>query len=237
MKKFIFGSYVYDYTLFREERKTLRLTVNPDLSIDVKCPSQASDERIEQFLRKKWLWLQKQLNYFNKFQRKAYKREYISGESLLYLGRQYTLSVKKAEDSTVSLAKGKLSVLTSMVVSDSNYNKLLIDKWFSQRRKSIFKERYEAVKQKFDYKIFPDLDIRRMDKRWGSFLNKDKILLNPKLIGASRECIDYVITHELCHMKYKNHDKRFYKLLEAKFPKWEKTKEKLENYLGSAAVQ
>lgn len=237
MNKFIFGSYVYDYILHREERKTLSLTVNPDLSICVKCPNQASDERIDQFLKKKWLWLQKQINYFNKFQRKVYKREYISGESFIYLGRQYALIVKKAEESAVSLMRGKITLSTKMFVADSKFNKLLLDRWYSQRVKTVFNERFEAAKSKFDYKTMPKLDIRKMDKRWGSFLNKDKILLNPKLIGASKECIDYVITHELCHMKYKNHDKSFYKLLEEKFPKWEKTKEKLENYLGSATVQ
>ena len=71
-----------------------------------------------------------------------------------------------------------------------------------------------------------------MKKRWGSFLNQDKIFLNPKLIHSSKDCIDYVITHELCHMKYKSHDSRFHKFLNEQYPKWEKVKEKLET-IGS----
>ena len=67
-----------------------------------------------------------------------------------------------------------------------------------------------------------------MKKRWGSFLNKNKILLNPKLIHVSKECIDYVIVHELCHLAHKNHDKKFFDLLNKKYPKWERVKEKLE---------
>ena len=67
-----------------------------------------------------------------------------------------------------------------------------------------------------------------MKRRWGSFLNQDKVFLNPKLIHTSKDCIDYVIVHELCHMKYKDHDKRFYNLLTHKYPKWQKTKERLE---------
>ncbi|OQB05855.1 MAG: WLM domain protein [bacterium ADurb.Bin212] len=232
IRKFIFGSYTYDYVLCREERKTLSLTVNPDLSILVKCPNQATEERIEKFLKKKWLWLQKQINYFKKFKRTKYHREYISGESFRYLGKQYMLQIKEDGENRVVLSKGKLVLHTAMYTSDAKYNKLLVSRWYSNKTKFVFNERFEEVLNRFDYSQKPSLGIRQMNKRWGSYLNNDKILLNPKLIEASRECIDYVITHELCHMKYKDHDKRFYKLLEQKFPKWEKTKEKLENYLG-----
>jgi hypothetical protein len=71
-----------------------------------------------------------------------------------------------------------------------------------------------------------------MQKRWGSCIRGKSIVLNPLLIHASKDCIDYVITHELCHVKYKNHDKRFFKLLNSKYPKWEKVKNKLEMRLS-----
>ena len=74
----------------------------------------------------------------------------------------------------------------------------------------------------------PSPVIKKMDKRWGSFVSNKKIILNPKLIQAPEYCIDYVITHELCHLKRKRHDAKFYKLLELKIPNWEKVKEKLE---------
>lgn len=64
-----------------------------------------------------------------------------------------------------------------------------------------------------------------LDKRYEK---RQKIILNPLLIRAPKEAIDYVITHEFCHMKYKNHDSKFYELMELKFPGWHKTKEKLE---------
>lgn len=80
----------------------------------------------------------------------------------------------------------------------------------------------------FEYKNTPILAIREMKKRWGSFLNKEKIFLNPKLIHTSKDCIDYVIVHELCHLKYKNHSTKFWQLLDEKYPGWQKVKEKLE---------
>ena len=59
-------------------------------------------------------------------------------------------------------------------------------------------------------------------------MNKDKIILHPKLIHVPKDCIDYVIVHELCHIRYKNHDKKFFSLLDEKCPDWKKKKEKLE---------
>jgi predicted metal-dependent hydrolase len=81
---------------------------------------------------------------------------------------------------------------------------------------------------KFDYKNPPVLGIREMKRRWGSFLKENKIFLNPKLIKMPKECIDYVIVHELCHLKYKNHNTKFFELFHKKYPNWKKVKDKLE---------
>jgi len=231
MKKFIFGNFVYEYQLIKQVRKTLSLTVTPDLLIILKCPEHADSERIEKFLKKKWFWLEKQLSFFKKYQRKIYKKEYISGEGYLYLGRQYKLLVKNSRQDSVSITKGKLFINTTKAVSNSKYTRKLIDAWFLEKTNKVFQDRFVEMVSKFEYKTIPKLAIRDMKKRWGSFLKQDKIFLNSKLIHTSKDCIDYVIVHELCHMKYKNHDKRFYGLLKQKYPKWEKVKEKLEMFL------
>ncbi len=228
MKKFIFGTFIYEYLLIKQNRKTLSLTVTPDLKIILKCPNNATEEKIESFLKRKWFWLEKQLSFFKKYQRNIYKKEYITGEGYLYLGKQYKLVVKRSNQDLVSLTKGKLLVSTTKLVSNGNYNKKLINAWFSEKTEKIFRERFLAMLLKFDYKNTPALGIREMKKRWGSFLNKNKIFLNPKLITTPKECIDYVIVHELCHLKYKNHNKKFFELFQKKCPGWKKIKEKLE---------
>lgn len=232
IRKFAYGAYTYEYRLTRENRKTLSLTVKPDLRLFVKAPIEADDARIEKFLKKKWFWLQQQINFFNKFQRKIEVKEYVSGESFRYLGRQYQLIIKEASENKVMLSRGKIILHTSMFVGDKEYSKLIITRWYRQETKKIFNERFEEMIKLFNYKKTPALGIRKMDKRWGSFLNKDKIFLNPRLIGASKECIDYVICHELCHIKYRDHDTKFFKLLEQKCPGWQKIKDKLEQYLS-----
>jgi len=227
MKKFNFGTFAYEYELIKQDSKILSLTVTPDLKIIVKCPKLADNERIENFLRKKWFWLEKQLSFFRKYQKKIYEKEYISGEGLLYLGKQYKLIVKKGEYDFVSVTQGKLNVCTTKPLSDSSTNKKLIDMWFQDKTNIIFQDRFIEMLSRFNYKNRPKLYIREMKRRWGSFLNQDKIFLNPKLIHASKDCIDYVIVHELCHLKYKDHNTKFRHLLNEKYPKWERVKEKL----------
>lgn len=225
---FKYGKYSYEYYLVLQDRKTVALTVQPNLNIILKCPFDYDAEKIEKFFKRKWLWLEQQLRYFKKYQKKIAKKEYVSGESFLYLGKQYKLLIKTAKNSQVKLEKGKITVFTSKPSQDRTTNKKLLKKWFDQRTKSVFTTLLKEMAKKFNYDFIPNLIIRKMPKRWGSYLSNGKIILNPLLIRASKDCIEYVIVHELCHMKYKNHNKNFFRLQESIIPNWKEIKEKLE---------
>ncbi len=225
---FSYGKYTYDYYLIKEARQTISLTVKPDLSVVLKSPIGYSKEKINAFLKRKWLWLEKQLSFFKKFQNNNGKKEYISGESFLYLGRQYKLIVCQAKNNQVKLDQGKLMLFTNGGARNGKNNKKILEKWYEEKTKDVLCARYQEVLKSFKVKTVPDFVIKKMDKRWGSFVSNKKILLNPKLIQAPKYCIDYVITHELCHLERKRHDSNFFKLLESKIPNWEKVKEKLE---------
>ena len=235
MERFIFGSFEYSYELIKQKRKTLSLTVTPELKIILKCPIEADAERRDVFLRRKWFWMEKQLRFFKKYRRNKYKREYVSGESFLYLGRQYRLLIRKGEKNRAILTGKKIVIFTKQSTPNNQLNKIILNEWLNKRITLIFPERVFIINNKFGFAQQPTLIIKRMSKRWGSFLKSNKIVLNPKLIGVPKDCIDYVITHELCHSKYKNHDKNFFRLLEQKYPNWKKTKEKLE-LIGSAII-
>lgn len=204
----------------------------PDLLVFLKCPIDYAENRVENFLKRKWFWLEKQINFFDKFKINDNKKEYISGESFYYLGRQYKLVVQKANQDKVGLINGKLQIFTTQEVGDGEYNRKILEKWYTKRRKIVFQKRLEEVFKKFNYEKFPELAIRKMNKRWGSFVGGSKIILNPLLIYTSKECIDYVIAHELCHFTHRNHNKNFYNLLEFKIKNSAKIKENLESYLG-----
>jgi len=226
--KFIYGKYKYEYNLILEKRKTFSLSVYPDMKIVLKAPVGVSSGEIEKFLKKKWLWLERQLNFFAQFQGKRINKSYVSGESFLYLGRQYKLVVEKSKENSVSLQKGRLMIYTKGNLRDSRINKKLLDRWYRDKIEMVFSERLVEVVKKFDFDFDFKLVIRKMNKRWGSYAKNKNISLNPLLINASKKCIDYVITHELCHVNYNKHNKEFFRLLSKKFPNWEKVKEELE---------
>jgi len=228
VKEFVYSKFKYKYFLIREDRKTLGLIVRPNMTLVVKVPIVCDQKKIDKFLQKKWLWLEKQLNYFKKYQKKFFEKEYISGESHLFLGHQYRLKVIKGQKDDIKKEKSILIIETTNLVSNGFHNKKILENWYNNQISKIFNKRYLVVQKMFNYDFVPKLVIRKMPKRWGSFLTKKQIVLNPELIKASADCIDYVITHEFCHMKYKNHSKQFYAYLKSKLPNWEKIKEKLE---------
>jgi hypothetical protein len=223
---FKYGKYSHGYFLMRQNRETISLTVQPNLKIILKCPIKCSDEKIQKFLKRKWRWTAKQLDYFKKYKKEIKKREYVSGESFLYLGRQYKLLVQRARTDGVVLKHGTLVLSTS--ANNAKHNKKILEKWYFVKILRIFNEEYKNALSRFDYDFKPKLMVREMSKRWGSYLSGQKIILNPKLIQAPKECINYVITHELCHMAHKKHDDNFFKLLKSKINNWQEIKERLE---------
>lgn len=233
---FVYGRYEYDYTLLKQNRKTLSLTVDPSQRIIVKAPQTAHKKHIDTFLTKKWLWLEKQLAYFDKFQRNSTRHEYLSGESFYYLGRLYQLVVRPGDTDKIVISKRNLMLTTTKNVQNQKHNKKLVDSWFAHRRDSVFNKRYTEIFSKFNYNTVPLLETRSMPKRWGSYVRGEKIVLNPRLVHAPKDAIDYVIAHELCHMKFKHHNKAFYALLETIIPNWQFVKEELEKS-GSASTE
>ena len=229
---FDYGTYSYEYYVEFGERKSLSLIVRPDLRIIVRAPKDATLSEIELFLTKKWRWLDKCLDEFNKYYKKSYQRQYVAGESHYYLGRQYMLLVDKSTNDMVKLERGKLRIYTTKSETNSEYNKQLLEGWFERRRNVIFKQEYTRALKLFDYKKMPQLRARSMSKRWGSYTADNKVSLNPKLIQAPREAIFYVCIHELCHVTNKKHDEAFYKEVEKRMPNWREVKERLEIRFG-----
>ncbi len=105
----------------------------------------------------------------------------------------------------------------------------LLDTWYLEKARIKFHERLEVWRHFAETsRIMPRLQIKRMSKRWGSLSKQGTLTLNADLIRAPMECIDYVIVHELCHLKHSNHGAEFYRLLESFLPGWEKRKHRLE---------
>ena len=227
-KRFTYENIAFDYHLIQENRKTIAATVYPNQSVVVKAPLEAKAKRINEFLIRKFRWILKQQRYFSNFKPKTQK-QYVSGESFRYLGRSYKMLIHQTKDEPrVSLQHGILTVY-SCFPKNRLITKKLMDEWYAGKTQKIFRERLEACFELFDYTELPSLGIRKLNKRWGSYLEKPhRIILNQALIQASKAQIDYVVIHELCHVKHKQHNKAFHALVKSKLPNWEKLKTELE---------
>jgi predicted metal-dependent hydrolase len=228
---FKYGTLQYDYYIEFADRKTFGMVVRPDLRIIVKVPFGTTLVDIEMFMKRKWKWLDKQLREFGKYQKQYYERQYLPGESFQYLGRQYLLEVEQGND-IVKLARGKLKAYSSKASSNRQHTQQLVDSWYDTRREAVFKRQYVAALKLFNYERMPQLRVRIMARRWGSYTLDNKVSLNPRLIETPTEAIYYVCVHELCHVVNKKHDKAFYDELEKHMPEWRTIKERLEIRYG-----
>lgn len=227
-----YGSQTIEFELIYSDRKTLGITVNPDLSVLVKAPNNASKEKIFEKVEKRASWILEQKRYFLSFEPRRKDYLYKSGESHYYLGRQYLLKIEQGKEEKV-LYSGRYLVVKTQNKSRENIKKLL-DAWYKERAEIKFAEIAEPLIEQFkEYKVAPkNIYIRQMKLRWGSCSANGNIILNPELIKAPKACIEYVINHELCHLLHRNHTKAFFALQSRVMPDWEKWKNKLENFMA-----
>ncbi len=225
-----YGSQEIDFLLELTPRKTLQIIVEPDFSVIVKAPVNKNIKEILDHVKNKAYWIIKQKRYFLNFKPDLKERQYISGESLRYLGKQYRLKFIDSIENIVKLESSYLKIFTSNK-ADTELSKKLLNGWLYNNAKLKFQQRLEFCYykiRKYDIHEMPIIQIRKLAKRWGSCTPNRKIVLNLDLIKAPSHCIDYVIMHELCHFKYLNHSKDFFNLLALVMPDWEARKEKLE---------
>ena len=227
-KRFCYENVSFDYHLIRENRKTVAASVLPSQAIVLKVPIKATDDQIDDFLRRKFRWILKQKRYFAQFKIRLEKR-YVSGETFRYRGRSHKLLIRKnGHQEHVSLQHGTLIVYTARP-GQPGHSKALLDGWYRDKAHAVFAQRADVCLAMFDYDKVPGLMIKQMTRRWGSYSHKtNRVILNRELIKAATRHIDYVIIHELCHMTHRKHSPAFYALLSSKLPQWQRLKTELE---------
>ena len=228
-----YGDKRIEFDLIYSDRKTLGITMNPDTSIVVRAPRNSDYQKILEKVRIRSRWILRQKSHFESFFPFTPDRKYVSGETHLYLGKQYRLKLYESTKEEVKMIRGYLQVFTK---DRSNKDKIktLLERWYRSHFDRKVNERLDYDLQLFKhYDIHkPEILIRRMKNRWGSCTPQGKIILNPDIIKAPTRSIDYVIIHELCHLIHPHHNKDFYALQSRMMPDWEKWKSKLENLLA-----
>lgn len=224
-----YGAETIHFGLKHTRRKSLAISVLPDLSVAVTAPHDSPLELIRKKVKKRAPWILKQQDYFKAYLPKQPQRRYVSGETHLYLGRQYRLKVLESDVETVKLRGGYIHVGVKER-RDTNRVSALLDGWLLSHARAQFERRLHACWERLRKQgiPFPKLRLRRMQKRWGTCTPGGIISLTPSLVKAPGSCIDYVIIHELCHLKHSHHGKAFYEMLRRALPDWEQRKMRLE---------
>ena len=214
-----------DVKIIKKDVKNITLKVRPNGEAILTVPNSASDEHIKFIIQKRAKWISQKRAFFASF--KMPQKEYVSGEDFRYFGRSYRLKVVQSKEERVKLQRGYLELFVKDK-SDLKRKENLIYKWYHERATlyffNILQEFNKIVKQ--DIK---SVKIRQMKTRWGSCNPyKSYINLNIELIKKPKSCIEYVVFHELAHLHYPDHSKKFYDYLSLYMPDWQKRKEILE---------
>lgn len=228
-----YGSAIIHFSITYSNRKTLGITVQPNAEVIVNAPMETSLEKINEKILKRAPWILKQQRFFRSFYPKSVEKRFVSGETHLYLGRQYRLNIKEAQkENSVKIQGGYIEVCAQ----NKEKAKDLILSWYKEKAKEKLQKIALPLIEKFIQKhALSDIDyclqIKYMPTRWGSCTAKGKIILNPELVKAPKPCIEYVIMHELCHLIHHNHTQKFLDLQESEMNDWAKWKNKLEQVM------
>lgn len=223
------------YQLERKNVKNLNLRVRKDGSVFVSANELVPCEEVDKFIYSKASYILKAIDHFREMaQYKPQPKQYVSGETFYIQGRGLRLQVTQAKKDTIS-SDGVYIRLDVKDVNDIERKRRLVTRFLDQECKTVFseimEELYPLVK-KYDIEQ-PSLRIRDMETRWGSCLAKKRIItLNKRLLEAPRNCIEYVVMHELCHFMHPNHSKQFYSFLTMLMPDWKERK----SYLDKSAA-
>lgn len=201
----------------------VRITVDPGASVAVTAPPDASPREIRAAVRRRASWI---CRHHGPVARGS--SPWVPGMTVRYLGRRYKLKLVSGPDAEVKLAGSELRVRVPN--RDAGLIDNLITGWYRSSAKRYFTRRLDAL---FSPRLDggetpPGFQVRRMRRQWGSCSPSGALMLNLDLIKAPRECVDYVIVHELCHRRHHDHGAGFQRLLSRRMPDWEERKAWLE---------
>jgi predicted metal-dependent hydrolase len=232
MRTIAWGDSEIRYELRRHNRRKLRIDVSPSGQVVVVAPVDASEEDISARLRKRAPWVVGVLGDIAARPRPTPERRFVSGETHLYLGKQYRLAVEHGAEREVRIDGGRMVVVQSETDGVDRIRRQMFAFYRIQAR-AEFPRRLLAMLPAFEQRGLkrPKLLIRPLIKRWGSYTEKSRLVLNEDLIRASRELIDYVVCHELAHGLFPDHGVDWSRALNEVMPDWRERKSRLEALL------
>ncbi len=213
----------------KKDIKNLHLAVlPPDGAVRVSAPIGLSDESIQLFVRTRLGWVRKQQEKFARQPRQS-ERQFVSGETLYVWGKQYFLQVEYSYKGNVLALSGDKAILTVRKESTAQQREAFVNEWYRDKLKAEI-ERLLPIWEDQTGLHCASWQTKYMTTKWGTCNTKTgKIWINLQLAKKPVECLEYVILHELTHLKYNNHGKEFVAFMDAHMPYWRETRKLLND--------
>ena len=229
MKK---AAFVYDtqeiaFVIEKSKRKSLSIAIQPDGNLLVKAPFFMTDAEIVKWVKTKTGWIIRQRAKIQEQWQQNPPKQYVTGEKFLYLGEEYELEVRLSEGRAgmAGIADDKIIVFAK--TADSTEVQKILVNWYDKQAKAVISKRVRYFAERMG-ESYGKITIKNQQKRWGSCSSARNLNFNRRLIMAPQEVLDYVVVHELCHLRQMNHSKEFWQEVEMVLPDYKMHKKRLE---------
>ena len=222
------GGTELSYTIRRSPRrkKTVAVTVDPYGSVLVVAPERVGTDRLDSIVGRKAEWIARRIRRADAQPPPLSPREFVSGESVLYLGRHYRLKVVPDATGRAKLRGGWLHVPAPAGAGDTEAVRAALVAWFRRRALDRLPERVEAWHAKAGVPM-PLVRVASQRKRWGSCDQAGTIRLNWRIIQAPMRLVDYVVVHELVHLRHRGHGRDYWRAVGRVMPDYERRRRDL----------
>ena len=210
--------------------KNLHLSVMPPNGIvKISAPTEITDDAIIAFASSRLTWIKTQIANF-KTQARESKREYVSGESFYLFGKRYLLNINKGKKNDLLIDNDRAFLTLKTDITDKQ-KQHFVSNWYRKQLKAFLQKSVDTWSKKIS--LFPDSwQIKDMKTKWGSCTkSKKKLWFNLQLVKKPIECINYVVVHELIHLKHEKHTEEFKSILTAYLPNWQLLKKELNSFI------
>lgn len=223
-----YNSKTIEFQVEYRKRKTFEIRIFPPDKIRVRAPKRATEDQILQIVESKGKWITQKLFELKDIEYRKVNKEYINGESFMYLGKNYSLQLVEnieIKKPIVKLFQGKFYIETN--TKDQDQLRQALESWYRKKSLDNVIEKIEYYKLYFNKKP-RSIRVKEQKKRWGSCNSRGDLMFNWRISMAPSNVLDYIVVHEMCHMVYFNHSKEFWSLVERIMPDYREQKEWLK---------
>jgi len=205
----------YDIVRSRHRRRTIAITIERDGRVVVRAPAKTARDTLHQFVQEKKPWISKKLLQIRQERTDAYPRAFVSGETFFYLGDRYPLKVtyNLRGAPPIAFIGGEFQLNERF----KGNRKALFVAWYKIQAETLIRQRIDRYREVMD---IPSVQIRITSAKyqWGGCSSRDRITFSWRIVLAPLPMVDYVVVHELAHLRERNHSSNFWKIVEAILP-------------------